>query len=156
MKLTKADYVARISAATPLMLTIITYELVLTCINEAKEAINVDNSIFSENIKKAQQFNCLLMEALDFEKEISLNLMSLYIYVDKLLVKALFDKNTQPLDEATQIMSKLLEGWQQVNSTITDTTPVMKQSKQIFAGLTFKNGELEEFVLDSEKGGFKA
>ena len=143
------DYVARISEATPLGLLIINYELLLSHIEAAKK----DESDFSDEIQKSKDFLLVLIKSLDFEYDISKDLYQIYSYVNTLLIKSEFSGDKTHLDEALNLLSMLLSSWRELTS-IEDAKPVMENTSKIYAGLTYKNGELAEFTPDEEIRGF--
>lgn len=70
----------RISAATPLELLIINYELLLSSIEKAEKNINL-----SEELHLAQRLLHNLTISLDMEMELSSEILPLYNYVNKVL-----------------------------------------------------------------------
>jgi flagellar protein FliS len=83
--------------------------------------------------------------------------MSLYIYVNKLLINASFHKCTEELNTAKSILTKLLIGFQGVSKEDV-TGPVMQNSQQLYAGFTYGKGTLNEVYIDSreQNRGYKA
>ncbi len=155
MKVNKADYVARIANATPLKLTIITYELTLAYIAEAADS-ETEKEVGSA-VTKARAFLADLRNSLDMSYEISGSLMPLYIYVDKLLAANLYSKNIDTLNECTKILTSLLGSWNKLDEQLGDEAPIVENSQQLYAGLTYgRNGQLEEYMPDSHNRGFKA
>ncbi len=155
MSYSTEDYTAKISVASPLQLVIINYELMLEHIKGAKSDFQ-NECVYNENIDKAVQFNGLLIDSLDMSFSISMDLMPLYIYVNKLLIGAKISKEKGKLDEAEKIMSNLLESWLQLERDGFSGEPVIEGAEQIYAGLTYSKGELNEVVMDTGNRGFKA
>lgn len=158
MRISVEDYVARIANASPLDLVIINYEIILDYINASRNSFDEPED-FDFNITKAKQFLNELRVSLDMQYEIAKHLMSLYHYVDQELCYCQFNKNIAHLDEATKILTQLLEGWTTVSemNMEQDNTPVMGNTEQLYAGLTYgKDGRLQEYVETDNKRGFKA
>lgn len=153
MKLNKEDFIARISNASPIQLLVITYELVIVNIEDAK--ISNDDNAFEMHIKKAQDFLMQLMTSLDMAVPISNNLLSIYLYINKLLHECSFNKNIDLLDECLEMLSSLCESFITVSEN-NDEASVLKTSQQIYAGLTYSNGFLNEFVVEDASRGYKA
>jgi len=149
------DYVAKISNATPLGLVIINYELILDCIRSACDALANDIAEFEARITKSRDLLMLLMNSLDFNYDISKILLKEYIYINSLLVKAYFSRNAQPLDDASGRLSEMLDGWRALTA-LENALPVMENAQQLYAGLTYKNGEPVEYTPADENRGFKA
>ncbi len=153
MKLNKSDYVAKISTASPLGLVVITYELIMNYIEEAIETDDTD--IFKASLKKAQGAVDSLVSALDMSQELSKNLISVYIYVNKLIINSYFGKDKKPLDDCLKILNNLYMGWLEAEKAL-KTAPSAESEQEIYAGLTYKNGVLEEYVKEKGDRGFFA
>lgn len=150
----KDEYVLKITNASKVQLVIINFELIIDYINEAKKNLQSEKD-FSFYIDKARQFLRELSASLNMDYEISYTFLSLYHYVDERLAKFLFNKSIETADEALKILIGLKEAWEQVKEE--DTSPVMKNVEQMYAGLTYsKNGKLAEYVDTSANRGFKA
>jgi len=155
-KLTTEDYVAKIANATPLQLVIITYELILKYLDDAAECID-DEKKFEFNLKKSRAFLDDLKNSLDMSYDISKNLMSLYNYVSQQISYYMFNKKTEYADEVKKVIAELLDGWKAIESEEQDKTPLMENTQQLYAGLTYnKSGKLSEYVETDTKRGFKA
>lgn len=151
----KDDYVARISNATPLGLVIINYDLIIENVEDAKKALlSGDVDAFQAHITKSRDFLMLLMKSLDFNYEISKDLVRTYIHINSLLIKSFFSKKTEPLEAATDLLSIMLKDWKELLK-FEDAKPVMENAQQLYAGLTYKNGELSEYIPDDKNRGFK-
>ena len=148
----REEYEARVATATPLGLVIINYELL---IHHIENSINTAHtSEFIVNIEKALAANGLLMDSLDLNHEIGRDLMSIYIYVNKLLIDARLSRSVELMNEAKHLISDLFESWQEIAKE-DEGVPVLGTSK-IYGGLTYKNGKPSEFVVESNKNDFKA
>ena len=155
-KLTTEDYVAKIASATPLQLVIITYELVEKYIDDAMECID-DAKKFEFNLNKSRAFLDDLKNSLDMSFEVSKNLMSLYNYVSQQISYYSFNKKEEHIIEAKKVLNELLDGWKAIENEEKDKTPLMENTQQLYAGLTYdKSGQLSEYVDTDAKRGFKA
>lgn len=157
------SYTKRITSASRSELVVIIYEVILTDLNDSIEAFDQGNSVqFEKSLKHSKRFLKELMASLDYRHKISYELMSLYIYVDKLIVAAMFQRNKKLIEDVIIIMKDLMIGFEGVSKE-DSTGPVMKNTEQIYAGLTYGKGVLNEISLDdtslysvSSKRGFKA
>jgi flagellar protein FliS len=152
MAIIKTDeYTARITNATPLGLVIITYEIILDYIKEARN----DNSL---PVEQARKFLSSLRTSLDMQYDLAYNLMSLYEYVDKMLARYYFNANKKEyLDECEKVLKPLLESWKKIEKEQTGENAVMDNVQHIYAGLTYgRNGRLSEYVDTDSSRGFKA
>ncbi len=156
--LSKEDYTARIVNATPAQLVVINYELVIDYIEKAKESVN-DDKEFRQLLTKAIEFLKELMTSLDVSYSISLDLMELYLYVNKLIVKSTISKKFENLDEALTILTKMKDAFQIAGDKIPAETaaPAMQNAQQVYAGMTYGRGSgLNEMVDMDYNRGLKA
>ncbi len=154
MNISVDDYTLRIAQATPVQLVVINYELL---INHAKAAQKAESKEqFLKLVRKARSFNELLMNTLDLSYEIGRDLMPVYIYVNKLLIKAEVTEKPESLSCVIRIMSKLLESWVILSHSEHQSKPVADNAQQVFAGLTYKNGMLQETVIENLARGYEA
>jgi flagellar protein FliS len=143
-------FTARITQASKTELTVITYEMALTEIKEAKDAYEIGNiSIFNRELGRAKDFIGELMAALDYQYTLSYDLLSLYLYVNKRIITAMFKKDPAFLDSAESVLKKLLNGFERVSREDT-SGPVMKNTQKLYAGLTYSKGKLNETYIDSD------
>jgi flagellin-specific chaperone FliS len=139
------SYTARIASATPLQLLIINYEIALDYIVMAMECR--DEQVFKHSTEKSVTCIEELMNSLDMKQEISKTLLPIYIYVNKILNTALYKNNL--LEDCVKILKILLDGWNELEKNDTSSNSVLKTSQKIYAGLTYKNGKLEEYIGES-------
>lgn len=143
----------RVTQANQSELTVITYEIVLKYISDAANALcgqDIDNYMIYNT--KAREFLRELMAALTYTDEVSFNLIKIYTYVHDLLVKAEHDKDKGKLDTASRLLNTLLEAFRKVADS--DTSPaVMMNTQQVYAGLTYGKGYLNETMLDNNVTG---
>lgn len=141
-------FTARITQASKSELIVILYEMTLTELSDAKNYhSNGDLAAFDKGLKKAQKYVSELMAALDYRYAMSYDLMSLYMYVNKRIITALMKRDPKTLDSAESVLKKLLIGFEGVSSKDT-SGPVMKNTQQLYAGLTYGRGKLNETYID--------
>ena len=99
----KQEYTERIINAVPARLVVINLELIISCLQ-------------NNQYKKAQAYLTELMVSLDMKYEISQNLMNIYLYVNKLIINAIYSKKEalKIVNEAEEILSKLLFAWKEI------------------------------------------
>ena len=158
MKWDKSDYVRRITNATPMKLVVIACELVLEYINHAQIALKQgDEKEFRHNLTVAQDFLQEISGSLNMEYSISWEVISLYLYVNKLFAMASAGSDSDQLDQAKIILRNLMEAWQEVaDATEKGKAPIMENSEQVYAGLTYGRSGLNEFVVQDTSRGFQA
>jgi flagellar protein FliS len=139
---------ARVTQASKSELTVILYEMILTEIKDAKEAFrNGDMTAFDKELKFAQKYITELQGNLNYRYAISYDLLSLYLYVNKRIIQAILRRVPDTLDSAESVLNKLLVGFEGVRES-DKSGPVMRNTQQLYAGLTYGKGFLNETFID--------
>lgn len=149
------EFTARIAEASRSELTVIVYDVILEDIAEARRICEKDRDEFKHLCLHASRFVSELMSTLDFKYKLASELLSLYIYVNRQLNDAAFSGKAAPLDEAERVMPRLREAFAEVAKQ-DKTGPLMANTQQIAAGLTYGKGSLNEITLDDTNRGFLA
>lgn len=84
---------------------------------------------------------------LNFEYEISMNLLQLYLYANRELIHADIRNNPQRLDEADKVIIGMHEAYEQIAKEDT-SAPLMENAQTIYAGLTYGKNTLTENLSD--------
>ncbi|MDF2483984.1 MAG: hypothetical protein K0R46_152 [Herbinix sp.] len=138
----------RVTQASQSELTVILYEMILTEIKEAREAFaKCDIAGFDKELKLAQKYITELQAALNYSYAISYDLLSLYLYVNKRIIQAIIRRIPDSLDSAESVLNKLLVGFEGVSKS-DKSGPVMRNTQQLYAGLTYGRGYLNETYVD--------
>ena len=148
----------RVTMASRSELIVILYEMILTEIAEAREAYEKnDLEAFDKELKKAQKYVNELIIPLDYHYQISYDLVSLYLFVNKRIITAIIKRNPVSLDSAETVLNKLLTGFEGVSKE-DKSGPMMRNTQQIYAGLTYGKGTLNETYInpDNRNRGFIA
>ncbi len=142
-------YTARISQANRTELVVILFELMLDSISLAQESFRKDDldSAVTE-LKRTQGFLCEMRGSLDFQYSISNQLNSLYRYVNEQLVQSIVCRKEVHLDSCKQVLNGLMKSFEEVAKQDA-SGPVMENSQQVYAGLTYGKGSLNEVAVDS-------
>lgn len=143
-------YTLRVSQASPCELVVIMYDIILDDVKNARNAKNAgDTKQYQNDLSHAVKFVNELMGALDFSQPISFRLMSLYIYVNKMLVKARVTERWDSLNDVELVIEKLRAGFDGIKDQDTNG-PVMQNVQQVYAGLTYGKGTLNETCLNAQ------
>lgn len=138
------SFTARISQASRSELVVILYEMTLTDIDDAIKAFNENNmEVYERELKSAQRCVSELMACLDYRYKISFDLLSLYIYTNRQIITAYMKHDPKTLQYAQLVLKKLLTGFKEV-SRADKSGPVMLNTQQLYAGLTYGKGTLNE------------
>lgn len=149
-------YSKRIAQANRSELVVITYEIIIENIKIAQEKFE-DKVEFTSVLDKAQSFLRELMVSLDFEYKISYELMSLYIFVNKMLIEAKQKDSIENLPRIQKIMEDLLSSFREVSKQ-DNSAPLMQNTQKVYAGLTYGRNDVNEtaFAGNEEHRGFRA
>ncbi len=140
----KRDFTLKISQANRTRIVVLTYELALQYIQDAKEATDRDE--FNRGVQHAK--NCIdqLRSVLDFSQEIALYLYRIYNYVSLLMDKAMIRNNPKPLEEAEGLIAKLHDAFDKI-VPLDSSQPEMKNIKTVYSGLTYGKSGINDTVL---------
>lgn len=145
-------FTARITQASKSELIVILYEMILTEIKEAEEAFErEDMEVFDKELKQAQKYLGELMAALDYRYKLAYELANLYQYVNERIITAMIRKKPDSLESAVSVLQKLLTGFEGVSREDT-SGPMMRNTQQLYAGLTYGKGTLNETYIDPNDG----
>ncbi|WP_455716437.1 flagellar export chaperone FliS [Anaerosporobacter sp.] len=151
-------FTARITQANGSELVVIVYEIIMKDIESAKEAFSAqDYTKFTRDLDHAVKFVNELINTLDFKYPVSYDLMQLYLYCNKQLIQATLKKEIGPLESANKVLSSLLKGFIEVAKQ-DKREPLMSNTQQVYAGLTYGKGSLNEMYVDpnQRERGFRA
>lgn len=150
---TKA-YISKITQANRSELVVVIFELMLDSISLARNAFTEEDLELAEKeLKRAQGFLQEMRGSLDFQYEISANLASLYRYVNEQFVKSIVRRRDVNLESCERVLKGLMESFQEVAKQDT-SEPVMKNTQQVYAGLTYGKGTLNEIAIDVNDRGY--
>ena len=145
------EFSRRVTQASRSELIVIMYEIILSDMEHAEEAFSSgDMETYDRELMHAGRFFGELMASLDYHYAISYKLMSLYIYMNGRLTEARQKKKPEILSELTELVEKLHASYQQVSREDT-SGPVMKNTEQVYAGLTYGRGTLNEMYVNSNE-----
>lgn len=149
------SFTARITQASQTGLVVITYEIIITYIENAKASFTKNDFMqFQSEIKEAQKFLKDLQYNLNMELEISRNLMSLYIFCNKQLIEAMIKSTVGPLESVEKIINNLSTAFNEILKE-DHSMPAMRNSEVVYAGLTYGKHALNETRMNSVNRGYK-
>lgn len=151
-------YAARVSQANRSELIVIIYNIILEDLkNGIKAYEDGDIKKFDKELKHSQKFMNELICSLNFNYTISYDLLQLYLYTNKRIITAVIKKKPDTLESAIKVMESLLIGFNGVAKE-DSSMPLMQNTQQIYAGLTYGKGILNETYIDPKQNsrGFKA
>ena len=104
--------------------------------------------MFSFYIKKAMDFVDNLSSSLDMKYPISGNLLSLYMYVKRILIHANASYTDENIESGIRVMKSIGEAYDDIAKKDENGQKLMENSQEIYAGYTYgRNSRLNEFVV---------
>ncbi|MDO5402793.1 MAG: flagellar protein FliS [Eubacteriales bacterium] len=152
----------RISQASKSQLVVILYDMALEYLKEAREytdsvADNKEEShgAYADSLRQCGRAVDLLIKGLDFQYDISGHLFQIYLYIKKQLVKCITVKDSDKIMHLEGLLKKLRASFYEVSKTDA-SEPLMKNTQQIYSGLTYSNrGSSNEVAAAELNRGFK-
>lgn len=152
----RQEFTRRLSQCNSGGMIVIIYDILFVYMEDARLAYETkDRDELKSSIRKAQKTLDELINSLDFSYDVSGNLFSLYVYCKNELSRALYENRLDGLKEADQILQRLYASFVEVAKQDT-SEPLMQNTQQVYAGMTYARGELNEnyMDLDNHRGFF--
>lgn len=144
----KQEYTLKITQANKTQLITILYEMILIYIEDAKSVYDKDDRMmFRESIRKARGCVYELLESLNFEYELAMNFLQLYLYINRELARADVRYITEPLTNIEKVIKGLHGAYEQLGD-MDASGPVMENAQTVYAGLTYGKNSLNENLAD--------
>lgn len=150
------EYLAnRIANANDAQLVAIVYEGLIDTFKSAIEYIEAENKEkLNTSVNKAREILAELLATLNGDSEISNNLRSLYIYINKLVTEAELKMDKAKLEEAIKVTTPLYEAWNELGEkdevALPHTCVEAVSRPSIVAGMTYGKGQLNDYVINNE------
>lgn len=144
----KKEFTLRITQANASGLVVILYEMFLAYLEDAEASLAAGKETeYKRDLRNTR--GCLeeLMCSLHPEYEIAGNLMSLYLYVNRMLIQAQIKKDVTYLKQAESVMRPLYEVYRTVSARDT-SQPLMQNTQTVVAGMTYGRDSLHENMED--------
>ncbi len=146
-------YKKRISSASPLELTNISFELFEYYSNEAIKSDRTSED-FIKNTKKALDFINMMNDTLDMNYDVSFKLNQIYTYIIKLLSDAIENKEPIFIKDAIRVIQPLERAFKDIQNDGYGNINKSNLGANVFAGLTYGRNGLTDFVDDSNGHNF--
>ena len=143
------SYSFKVTQANKTQLVVIVYDIILDDIKTAREeAANGLVEYFVKTVKHGQKFVMELMKTLDCQYQIGLDLMTLYLYLNRQMIQAIIQRKPDALEGLEDVIFKLRSAFDTISRT-DYSGPVMQNTEQVYAGLTYNKRDLSEAYLDA-------
>ena len=151
----KQEFARRLTQCNNGEMIVIMYDIVFAYMNEAKEAHGRNSyEEYKLAVKRSQGAIDTLIGALDLKYDIAKDLHRLYVYTKNCLAKAIYQNRLDGLEEAERILKRLYTSFCEVAKADT-SGPLMRNTQQVYAGMTYGRTNLNEnFIEDHHRGFF--
>lgn len=144
------DFTRRISQSNRGGLTVVTYEIILAYIADARACYNNDDyEGFRGALVRAQRGVDTLIQSLNFGYEVSNNLYALYVFAKEEMAKAVIRKGLKDVEEAEAVLVNLYTAFKEAAKQ-DHSNPLMQNTQQVYAGMTYGRNDLTEIFQDPE------
>ena len=150
----KKEFTRRLSQCNKGEMIVIMYDIVFAYMDEAKQAHKADSyEEYKLAVKKSQGAIDTLIGALDFKYSIAKDLHRLYVYAKNCLAKAIYQNRTDGIEEADKILKRLYTSF--CEAAKSDASgPLMQNTQQVYAGMTYGRKSLNENYFEDNHRGF--
>lgn len=145
-------YSYRISQASRTELVVVMYDMAIEYLEDARAALTAeDDGSYCRNVKLAKRVVDTLTSALDMQYDIAAELFEIYQTMARILIRAATKKEASSIQAVIRMLSKLRKAFNELSQEDTSGA-VMKNTQQVYAGLTYSNlGSSNEFSDDPVK-----
>lgn len=149
------DFGVKISQASRSGLIVIMYELGIKYIDDGVKELNKGNvEEYRKNVKRAKSVVNELASVLNMKYEVSYELRRLYVFMISVFVRADIRKETQELLRVREMLVQLKDAFTAVCDS-DSSGPMMQNTEQVYAGLTYSKSSLNENVYSNINRGYK-
>ena len=147
----KQDFTRRLSQCNSGGMIVIIYEICFAYMEDARQAhAKGRHDEMKAAIRKAQNVLDELIGSLNFAYEISFNLYALYVFCKNELARTLYENRMDGLEEADKVMRRLYHSFAEAAKQDT-SAPIMSNTQQIYAGMTYGRNQLNENDMDYDR-----
>lgn len=148
------DYGIKVTQATRTGLIVLMYEITVKYLTDACDCYKAgDTEEFRSNLRKAKSFVNELAGALDMRYPVSRNLFAIYMFINNALVRADIRDDISETERIIAMLVKLQTAFTEVDKT-DSSGPLMENTQQIYAGLTYSKSSLNESMYSDINRGF--
>ena len=150
----KQDFTRRLSQCNAGEMIVIIYDILFAYLDDVKGAYEEDShEQMKVAIRRAQNVLDELIHSLNFAYPLSKNLHSLYVFCKNQLARTMYENRWDGLMEAEKILLRLYGSFVEVARQDT-SEPLMRNTQQVYAGMTYGRASLNENYMDDDQRGF--
>lgn len=148
----KQEFTRRITQANSTEMIIILYDMTLEYITEAKASENSED--YHAAIGHIQGCISELQASLNYEYEPAPAMGQLYRYCLRRVAAGEIKNDPSILDEVVKVIQPLRDAYDQIKGENT-AGPVMGNSQEVYAGLTYGRNDITENYVEQSNRGFR-
>lgn len=150
----KQEFTRRLSQCNNGEMIVIMYDIVFAYMEEAKAAYGANSyEDYKAAVKKSQGAIDTLIGALDYKYDIARDLHKLYVYTKNCLAKAIYQNRLDGIEEAEKILKRLYKSFCEA-AKLDTSGPLMRNTQQVYAGMTYGRTTLNENYFEDNHRGF--
>lgn len=148
------DYGVKVTQASRTGLIVLMYEITVKYLSDACECFRAgDTDEFRFNLRKAKAFINELSGSLDMSYPVSGNLLALYMFMNNALVRADIRRDISETERIIGMLQKLQAAFAEASKEDA-SGPLMENTQQVYAGLTYSKSSLNENMYSNGNRGF--
>lgn len=145
---TKQMFTRRIAGANRTQLVVITYDMLLTYMDDARKSCEAGNiQEFVRNTGYARDCVKELRSSLNFDYELSSGLFAIYCFVERELARMSFSHKADTMDALVKMLTKLRDAFDTASQSDT-SEPLMENAQDVYAGYTYGRNDLNESLTN--------
>ncbi len=152
------EYTFRITQANISSLVVISQDMLIDFIEEAIDSYNQGNiDDFDDKLERARKVQSELINMLDVIDDVSRDIMTIYIFINKMLIESRIKKDISELNKIVNIINILKKAFEELSKQ-DDSNSLMENTHQVYSGLTYGKGHLNDSLdpMVSTNRGYKA
>lgn len=139
-----STYTMRISQANTSALAVVLYDVILDTVSEGLQSYEKGQlADFEVAMQRAQAFLHELMSMSKMDTQTGCDVMSLYLFIDKQFLMSYVKREPVNLAKCIDFLKKLRSSFNEISKRDYDA-PLMEHVQQVYAGLTYGKGYLNE------------
>ncbi len=144
------EFTQRIATANKTEMIVIVYDIALAYADDAQEAYDRgDLAEYARYLTRARKCVDDLIEALNFDIEISNQLFSLYNFVKKRLLNSRITDNDRGLRDAKKTLIGMKDIFVEL-AKLDDSGVMMDSTRHVVTGMTYGRGGLDDSVVNAQ------
>ena len=145
------QFTDRIGKANKTEMIVVVYDIALAWAQQAREAYDRgDMKAFGDALTHTRKCVDSLIDALNFDYEVSNNLFSLYNFIKKRLLSSRIRESDTGLKDAVKILNGMKDIFTEL-AKMDDSGVMMDDTRHVVAGMTYGRGGMSEHVVNPEK-----